>query len=85
MTKKAVQKLIDQLSRRFQAQVEAEQVSPGRFRINMVSPQFAGVTPLKRQDKVWDVLDQLLDRESTLDISIVLAFSPDEVEVVPNA
>jgi stress-induced morphogen len=84
MTDLEMQKLLDELKLRFQAHVEAEQVSPGRFRLGVVSPQFAGVPGLRRQDRIWEAIDEILDREQTLDISLVLAYSPDEVEVAPN-
>jgi len=84
MTDVQLQELLDELKRRFHAQVEAEQVSPGRFRLGVVSPQFAGVPGLRRQDRIWEAIDEMLDREQTLDISLVLAYSPDEIEVAPN-
>jgi len=67
------------LERRFGAKVDAEQVSPGRFRLAVVSPQFAQWTPLHRQDEVWKVVDEVVSREQTLDITLILTYAPGEL------
>jgi acid stress-induced BolA-like protein IbaG/YrbA len=81
MTERDAEGLSDELGRRFGASVDVDEVADGRFRFALVSPQFAGVSPLRRQDQIWAVIDSVLDRELTLDISLVLAYAPDEIEV----
>src|ERR1039458_410694 len=61
MTSDEVTRLVDQLKQRFEAQVERKEISPGRFRLSVVSPQFSGVRPLQRQDLIWEAIDALLD------------------------
>jgi stress-induced morphogen len=85
MTEAEVANLTAELERRFDARVEPEEVAPGRFRLDVVSPKFSQMPPLRRQDDVWEAVDQILSREQTLDISLILTYAPDEVEIVPKA
>lgn len=81
MTTEHVEMLKEALKKRFEAEVEAEQVGPnGRYRFAVVSRQFEKMPRLDRQDRVWDVVDEVLPREATLDISLILAYAPDELE-----
>jgi hypothetical protein len=82
MTKENVDTLIGALQSRFAAQVEVEPVnSGGRFRFGVTSPQFAVMGQLERQDAVWAVVDQVLPREATIDISLILTYAPNELAV----
>jgi hypothetical protein len=38
---------------------------------------------LRRQDDVWEAVDGVLAREQSLDITLILTFAPDEVQMVP--
>ncbi len=81
MTRQDVDKLTDALKQRFEATVEVEQVGPnGRFRFAVVSPQFRDMPQLDRQDAIWSVVDEALPREATLDVSLILAYAPEELE-----
>jgi hypothetical protein len=50
-----------------------------------MSPQFERMEQLRRQDLIWDVVDQTLPREATLDISLILAFAPSELASAGDA
>lgn len=82
MTSNDRDKLTDALKRAFEARdVEAEPVGPnGRYRFAVVSPRFGAMTQLDRQDATWAVVDEILPREATLDVSLILAFAPEELE-----
>jgi stress-induced morphogen len=82
MTPAEVKKLKSALKKHFGAiRVDAECVNAkGRYRFAIVAPQFDGKPQLERQDAIWTVVDQVLPRESTIDISLILAFAPDELE-----
>jgi hypothetical protein len=41
-----------------------------------MSRKFDDMPQLRRQDEIWEVVDETLPREATLDISIILAFAP---------
>lgn len=79
MTQEQANGLAEALRRRFQAEVDVEQVGDRmRYRFGVVSPQFSQMTQLQRQDAVWQVVDATLPREATLDVSLILTFSPAE-------
>src|SRR6266478_2235461 len=64
MTDERARLLAEELKHRFDATVvEMEQVSTGRFRFAVVSPRFVGVSPLGRQDLVWEAINDLTSRE----------------------
>jgi acid stress-induced BolA-like protein IbaG/YrbA len=79
VTQEQANSLAEALRGRFQAEVDVEQVGDRmRFRFGVVSPQFSQMTQLQRQDAVWQVVDATLPREATLDVSLILTFSPAE-------
>jgi acid stress-induced BolA-like protein IbaG/YrbA len=86
MTEAQKDTLAEALRRQFAADVDVEQVGPnGRFRFAVMSPQFERMEQLRRQDLIWDVVDQTLPREATLDISLILAFAPSELASAGDA
>lgn len=80
MTKKQVDKLKQAFADRFDAKVEAEKIAPGRYRFSVVSDRFKRRQQLQRQDDLWKVADEILPRQATVDISLILAYAPDELE-----
>jgi stress-induced morphogen len=70
------------------AEVEVERVeSPDpwpdrfRFRLAVVSPKFKEMNHLRRQELVWKIVNRILEPGEQLSIlSIILAFSPNELE-----
>jgi stress-induced morphogen len=82
MSPQQVEQLKQEFEKRFQAVVETEPVDGnGRYRFAVVSPQFESMTHLQRQDALWEVVGQILSREASLDISLILAFSASEIGV----
>jgi len=80
MTRAKADALVAALAARFGGEAEAEQVNPsGRYRFAVVSPRFETVPHLKRQDEAWKVVDEVLTREETLDVSLVLTYAPAEI------
>ncbi len=49
------------------------------FRVVVVADRFKRVPQLKRLDRIWDVVDNKLQPESKLRISLVFAFTSDEL------
>lgn len=81
MTEAQVQTLRQAFEKRFHAQVDVEPINGrGRYRFAVVSPQFEEMTHLQRQDALWEAADAALPREATMDISLILAFAPNELE-----
>jgi len=81
----SVRKLTRAIKTEYSGEVEVERVSsadswPDRFRFAVVSPKFKSMTPMQRQDKLWDIVDRVMTPEESLAISIILAFSPSELE-----
>jgi len=80
MTTTQAQALKGALRKKFAGKVRAERVDGrGRYRFAVVSPRFARMAHLKRQDAIWKVVDATLPRQATLDISLILAFAPKEL------
>ena len=80
MTPDRADALVAALVSRFGGEAEAEQVAAdGRYRFAIVSPRFESMPHLRRQDDVWKVVDEVLTREETLDVSLVLTMAPDEL------
>jgi hypothetical protein len=80
MTEPEANALVQALHGRFGGDVESEAIGNGRFRFSIVSPSFAEVPHMQRQDLVWSLVDQTVDRERSLDISLILTFAPAELE-----
>ncbi len=77
MTSQERDGLVEALKQRFAAQVDFELVGDnGRYRFAVVSPQFDGMPHLARQDAIWLVVDEVLSREASIDVSLILAYSP---------
>ncbi len=83
MTQDDAELLEKALKDHFAAQVEMEQVAPGRFRFNVVSATFEGIPHLHRQDEVWRIVDCTLPTAVRLDVSLIIAFAPSELQVAP--
>lgn len=85
MTQDQANALRDTFVRELGADVELEQVSrAGRYRFALTSPRFEGMAHLARQDLIWPFVDQVLPREATLDVSMILAFAPSELTEVED-
>lgn len=80
MTPKQVNTLKAALEKAFEAEVEAEKVADKRYRFSVVSPKFAKMSQLKRQDAVWNEVDKVLSKEDALGVSLILAYAPEELE-----
>ncbi len=78
MTEQDKESLISAIRSRFDgAEVQAEEAGrAGRFRFHVVAPEFRELTQLQRQDAVWQVVDHALSREASLDVSLILTYSP---------
>ena len=74
-------RLKDRLVAEFNAEsVEIEPLeTPNRFSIIIVSPEFAGVPDLQRQDLAWKVVDEVCSREESMMVSAIWALAPGEI------
>jgi stress-induced morphogen len=82
MTPKERDRTVGALSKAFAAEVGAERVGrPGRYRFTVVSEKFAKMSQLARQDAVWKVIDEILSREASMDVSLILAYAPKDLEI----
>ena len=80
MKDRDVRRLKEELQKKFKAEVEVEKISKGRFRLSVVSPMFKRMGQMTRQDRVWELVDEVLSRDATLDVSLILTFAPNELE-----
>ena len=77
MTKTQANTLVRALVKRFGGKAEFEPINGrGRYRFAITSKRFSKVPQLKRQDQVWEVVDEVLPRDAILDVSLILAFDP---------
>jgi hypothetical protein len=80
MTEQQATDIANALRNAFNGDVEVEKVNPaGRYRFAVVSDRFENVSHLRRQDQIWEVVDQTLPRDLKLDISLILAFTRNEL------
>ena len=74
----------DQLAGALQAafggRARHERTAPGRYAIEVITPAFDGVTPRARQDKVWTVVDEMLDRETSSGITLIVTYAPGDFD-----
>ncbi|MEX2081017.1 MAG: hypothetical protein WEC33_05330 [Dehalococcoidia bacterium] len=62
------------------AEVEFEKVGSTRlFRFTTLAPKFAQLRHGERQDLVWRIVDSVLDKESQLQISMIVTLTPSEL------
>lgn len=87
MNRKEVEQLKKALSDTFNAQVNARPIPSrrGRYEFSVISPKFKRMKHLARQDRIWNVVDKAIEdrklsRDSMIDISLILAYAPDEIE-----
>jgi hypothetical protein len=79
MTKNQAKSLKLVLEKQFGGRAEFEPINrQGRYRFAIRSGKFKGVSHLKRQDEAWRIVDRVLDRDATMDVSMILAFAPGE-------
>ncbi|HZK82555.1 MAG TPA: hypothetical protein VFC46_15840 [Humisphaera sp.] len=77
MTKNEADSLAKALKRQFGGKTEYEQVDErGRYRFAITSKRFDAMPHLKRQDEIWEIVDKVLSRDATMDVSTILAYSP---------
>lgn len=51
---------------------------PGRYRLFVVAPEFAGLAEAERQDTIWMVLKECWPREDQLRLTLTLCLSENE-------
>ena len=77
MTDEQAKALVRALKKQFGGKAEYEAINGrGTYRFAIVSKRFNTMRQLQRQDEVWKVVDQVLPREATLDITTILAYAP---------
>lgn len=81
MTQDQADRLAAVFREQFGGEVEtfSEEDDPCRFQFTISSPKFQELTTLQRQDAVWEVIDRALSRDDSLDVVMVWAFAPGEI------
>ena len=78
-------KVVKAIKNQLSAEVDVERVPmddpwPDQFRLAVVSRKFRSLSPFKRQDLVWEIVNRILSPGQALAISVILTFSPAELE-----
>ena len=61
------------------AEIDVERVPrTNRYRLLMVSPRFDRIGHLRRQHKVWDIVQETLEDKDLVRISMIVTLSPKE-------
>ena len=81
MTQEQADRLVAAFREQFGGEVEAfpEEDAPTQFQFTVSSPKFKDLSTLQRQDAVWEVIDRVLSRDDNLDVVMVWAFAPGEI------
>jgi stress-induced morphogen len=87
MTEEQAAKLVAALQGRFGGEAEAhpDDEDKGRFDFSVISPYFTGMTTLHRQDAAWEVVNQTVGREDVLDVGMIWALAPGEIDEFVNS
>ncbi len=48
-------------------------------RVTVVAPKFAALRPSERQDLVWRIAEQVLNKDQQLQLSMILTLTPKEI------
>ena len=83
MTRTQARSLARAFLKKFGGKAEFETIAPGRYRFAVVSKKFNDMSHFKRQDQAWELVDELLPREATLDVSSILLFAPKDLVPQP--
>lgn len=76
-----IRKVADLFRKELTARVDVEPVSgTKRYRLAVMSKQFDKMDHLDRQDRLWDLVDQVLTKKQSRTISLILAFAPKELK-----
>ena len=73
--------LVDALRARFGGRARHERTAPGRYAIEVITDDFDGVTSRARQDRVWQVVDDTLDRDTSAGITLIMTYAPGDFDV----
>lgn len=80
MSTSELKKLTSALRKEFGGKIRHEKIgSGGRCRFEVISSNFSKMSQLGRQDAVWKVVDDAIPRAASLDISLILTYSPGEL------
>lgn len=72
-------KLRDQLLTAFGGTVSVERTGTGRrCGFTILSEAFSGIDHSERQERIWKVVDETLTKRESLEISVIVAFAPDD-------
>ncbi len=61
------------------AQIDREQVRRDRYRFIVVSPKFSRLGHPERQRLVWDIADEVLNKDDLFKVAMILTLSPKEL------
>ena len=77
---KFVRDLIAALTAQYpDAEIDVERVPhTNRYRLLMVSPKFERIGHLRRQHKVWDIVQETLEDKDVVRISMIVTLAPKE-------
>lgn len=80
MTNNEVNRLVDALGAEFPgAEVDAEEISAGRYRVAVVWAGFDTLSHRDRQRRAWKTADAVVPGQVLLDVGMILTMAPSEL------
>jgi acid stress-induced BolA-like protein IbaG/YrbA len=80
----AVQEKLEQVIKQIAPSAEFElEVISGRLSGAVIASEFEDLTPLQRQQRVWDRIREQLGSEST-QVGMLFLYTPEEAEILPE-
>ena len=76
MTDQDADKLRDAFVSKLGGTAAWERVAAGRYRMEITTPTFDDVSHRERQNRAWAVVDETLDADTALGITLILPFAP---------
>jgi hypothetical protein len=74
------EKLAAALQNAFGGKVTFERTAVGRYAFEVTTKAFDDVSPRARQDRVWQVVDDTLDRDTSAGITLIVAYAPGDFD-----
>ena len=76
MTDQDADRLAEALESELTGSARYERTAPGRYHFEVTTPAFEATPMRVRQERVWKVVDDVLDREVSTGITLIVTYAP---------
>ena len=80
MTEQDADQLVQALELELGGTARYDRTSPDRCHFEVTTPAFTGTPMRARQVRVWKVVDDLFDRETSSGITLIMTYAPEDLD-----